>query len=155
MRWTLGIALAVLALALIALGGCTDAGDGGESDMMEGVWGYVASESEAQLEVDGSASADELVVDRVVAPDDAWLVVHLNDDGKPGERVGVQSIPEGESTNVTVELEGVEGDSVIVAVHADKGEPGEFDFDMEDPTGSPDRPYFVNEKELAQVVEVE
>lgn len=33
--------------------------------------------------------------------------------------------------------------------------PAELDFSMDDPAGSPDRPYFVDAKELAVVVPVE
>ena len=42
---------------------------------------------------------------------------------------------------------------VIVAVHADRGTVGEFDFDMMNKEMSPDRPFFVNEAELAAVVD--
>jgi hypothetical protein len=94
------------------------------------------------------------VVDRVLAPGDAWIVVHADDNGKPGMRIGLAHISKGESTDVKVELEDVTTAKVIVAVHADRGEKNEFDFDMMSPTMSPDRPYFVDEKELALVVTV-
>lgn len=145
------ILIAALA-ALLVLPGCAEPANTGHST--DGVWGYVASADDAQLDVTGTATDDELVVDRVMVPGDAWIVVHLNDDGAPGMRVGLAPVPEGESRDLVVALDDVEGDSLIVAVHADRGESGEFDFDMEDPTGSPDRPYFVDAKELAVVVEV-
>jgi hypothetical protein len=140
-------------LGALSLAGCTAAT--GEDHPTDGVWGYVASAGDAQIEVSGTATADELTVDRVLSPGDAWLVVHLDDDGKPGMRVGLQHIDAGESLGVTVALEGVTTGSLIVAVHADKGEAGQFDFSMDDPTGSPDRPYFVDRAELAVVVAVE
>lgn len=146
------VALAALALALLAFTGCATTGE--ETHPTDGVWGYVAAADDAQLEVTGPATADELVVDRVLSPGDAWLVVHLNDDGKPGMRVGLQHVAEGESLDVAITLDDVTGDTLIVAVHADKGTPGEFDFSMDDPAGSPDRPYFVDGKELAVVVSV-
>jgi hypothetical protein len=133
--------------------GCAPAGEAEHAT--DGVWGYVASANSAQLEVDAEQpGTTELVVDRVLAPGDAWVVVHLNDDGAPGMRVGLARVSAGESTGVRVQLEGDLAESVIVALHADRGTPGEFDFDMEDPTGSPDRPYFVGGAELAVVVSV-
>lgn len=140
-------------IGALGLSGCADASTE-ESHPTDGVWGYVAASSDAQLEISDTATADELVVDRVLAPGDAWIVVHLNDNGKPGMRVGLAHVPEGESLGVPVSLEEVTGDSLIVAVHADKGAADEFDFDMEDPAGSPDRPYFVDGAELAVVVDV-
>ena len=53
-----------------------------------------------------------------------------------------------------MQLEDVTTSNVIVAVHADRGEAGEFDFDMMNKEMSPDRPYFVDGKELATVVTV-
>ncbi|MDO8848749.1 MAG: hypothetical protein Q7W51_10235 [Coriobacteriia bacterium] len=141
-----------LALGALALAGCTT--DIEASHPTDGVWGYVAAADDAQLEIAGSATADALVVDRVLAPGDAWIVVHLDDDGAPGMRVGLQHVSEGESLDVAVALEDVTTETLIVAVHADKGAADEFDFDMDDPAGSPDRPYFVDEKELAVVVDV-
>lgn len=147
------IFIAALALTALGLSGCA-ASNNEAAHPTDGVWGYVAAAKDAKLEIVSDATTDELVVDRVVAPGDAWLVVHLNDDGKPGMRVGLQHISKGESRDVAVALKDVTTDSVIVAVHADKGTAGEFDFSMDDPTGSPDRPYFVDGKELAVVVSV-
>ncbi len=141
-----------LALGALALAGCTT--DIEASHPTDGVWGYVAAADDAQLETAGSATSDELVVERVLSPGDAWIVVHLDDDGAPGMRVGLQHISEGESLDVAVALEDVTTEKLIVAVHADRGTAGEFDFSMDDPAGSPDRPYFVDEKELAVVVNV-
>ncbi len=152
-RTPLRVLAAILAVGALVLTGCTT--DIAASHPTDGVWGYVAAADDAQLEVSGAASADELVVDRVLSPGEAWLVVHLDDDGKPGMRVGLQHIPAGESLDVAVALEDVTGDTLIVAVHADRGTTGEFDFSMDDPAGSPDRPYFVDRAELAVVVDVE
>ena len=145
--------VAAFVLSALALTGCTTTTEA--SHPTDGVWGYVAAADGAQLEISGTASADELVVDRVLSPGDAWLVVHLDDDGKPGMRVGLQHVSKGESLDIAVALEDVTTEKLIVAVHADKGASGEFDFSMDDPAGSPDRPYFVDGKELAVVVNVE
>jgi len=149
-------ALAVaLGLSALALGGCAAAGDGAKGEDMSGVWGYVASAKGAQLEATADQlGADTLVVDRVLTPEDAWLVVHLEVDGKPDQRVGLLHIDEGETLEAEIPLEGVTTPNVIVAVHADRGTAGTFDFDMDKAMASPDRPFFVDEKELAAVVAV-
>ena len=54
------------------------------------VWGYVAAADKAQLEVaENQDGVNELVVKRVLAPSDAWVVVHADMNGKPGMRVGL------------------------------------------------------------------
>ncbi|TDB37899.1 MAG: hypothetical protein D9V44_07575 [Actinobacteria bacterium] len=145
--------VAVLAVAVLGLAGCST-GDKAEEEAM-GVWGYVASGDDALIEVSESQpGVDALVVDRVLAPEDSWLVVHLEVDGMPGERVGLIAVPKGESTDVEIPLEGVTTPNVIVALHADRGVKGEFDFDMDAKETTPDRPFFVDSKELAKVIAV-
>jgi hypothetical protein len=147
------VAITVLALVLLGVSGCRASTKPKSDDM--GVWGYVVAAKNAQLEVaPEQPGVDTLLVDRVLAPEDAWLVVHLEVDGKPGMRVGLAQIAKGESTNVEIPLEGVTTPNVIVAIHADRGTPGTFDFDMAKATSSFDRPFFVDEKELARVVAV-
>jgi len=149
--------LVALALGALTLAGCSssaDADDKPAAMKLAKVWGYVAGEKFAQLEVGDQLGVDTLVVERVLAPMDAWIVVHLDDNGMPGDRVGITHISKGESLDVGVPLKGVTTEKVIVAVHADKGTPGKFDFDMMKKAMSPDRPFFVNEKELAKVVTV-
>lgn len=155
MKKTTRVALAAtLALALVALAGCTSPAEAEKSDNPD-VWGYVTADKAAQLEIaEEQMGVDELVVDRVLAPEDAFIVVHADDNGKPGERIGLQPIDKGESTNVKVKLDKVPTAKVIVAIHADRAKDDEFDFDMMAKEMSPDRPFFVNEKELAAVVTV-
>jgi hypothetical protein len=147
------VILAVMMVLGLALSGCA-----GQEEPTEGameVWGYVASADKAQLELDENQDGvNELVVDRVLSPGDAWIVVHADDNGKPGMRVGIAHIDKGESTNVKVKLEDLTTPKVIVAVHADKGTADEYDFDMMNKEMSPDRPYFVDGAELAKVVVV-
>lgn len=119
-----------------------------------GVWGYVTSGRDASLVVGENVSDERVMVEMVQSPEAAWIVVHENDNGKPGMRVGLAHIDAGISRMVEVELEGMAEGSLIVVVHADKGTLGEFDFDMDNMMGSPDRPFFVNGAELAEVVKV-
>jgi hypothetical protein len=148
-----GVTLAALAVAALAASGCASASTT-KMDTSK-VWGYVASADKAQLEVAQSQDGvNELVVKRVLAPSDAWVVVHADMNGKPGKRVGLAAVKAGETLDVKVPLEGLTTPKVIVAVHADRGTAGEFDFDMMNKEMSPDRPYFVDEAELAKMVTV-
>lgn len=147
---TVLIALTALALAAVALVGCSEPA---EKKMV----GIVTTAEASALQVDDQPGAGaELEVARVLAPDPSWVVVHLDDNGKPGERVGLLHVDKGESTGIAVELKsGVElTDKLIVALHADRATPGTFDFDMEKFEASPDKPYFIDGKELAVVVSV-
>lgn len=147
------VALAALAAISLTLAGCSAATQS-KTDTTK-VWGYVASPDKAQLDV--AANQDgvtDLIVKRVLAPSDAWVVVHSDVNGKPGMRVGLTHVSRGESLNVKVALKDLTTPDVIVALHADKGTPGTFDFDMMNKEMSADRPFFVNEKELAKVVTV-
>jgi len=146
------VALLTLALASAGLlAGCASESDGDEM----GVWGYLTTASNASIELDESQpGATELLVQRVVAPEPAWLVVHLDDDGMPGERVGIAAVPHGETRSVRIPLDEVTTSSLIVALHADRGEQDVFDFDMENKETSPDRPFFVDGAEVAVVVTV-
>jgi hypothetical protein len=143
----------VLALGAVALTGCASAKNM-ETDTAK-VWGYVAAPEKAQLEVaEVQNGVDNLVVKRVVSPTDGWIVVHADMNGKPGVRVGLAPVKRGESVDVKVPLKDLTTPKVIVALHADKGTLGTFDFDMMNKEMSPDRPFFVNGSELAKVVTV-
>ncbi|MFU8891277.1 MAG: hypothetical protein ACNA76_06430 [Anaerosomatales bacterium] len=121
--------------------------------MMVGV--VVAGENVALEVEDQAGSGDSIAVSRVVAPDDSWLVVHLDDDGMPGKRVGLLRVEEGEHEGVIVNLdEPVTTPNVIVALHADRGQRGTFEFDMDAFMRSPDKPYFVDFEEVAAAVAV-
>jgi hypothetical protein len=151
---TLVAAVAVVALALAGCAGAAKAGDTGAAPMKVGIRAQAA---EASLKVDDQpGAADSLKVAAVKAPEAAWLAVHLDDGGKPGKRIGIVSIPKGESTGVDVPLDRTQTltDKVIVAVHADRANAGKFDFDMERFDASPDKPFWVDGQELAVFVKV-
>jgi hypothetical protein len=143
--------LALLGVALLSAG-CMSTKTADNSGK---VWGYVAAADKAQLEVaENQNGVNDLVVKRVLAPSDAWVVVHADMNGKPGVRVGLVHVKKGESLNVRVPLKDLTTPKVIVALHADKGTLGTFDFDMMNKEMSLDRPFFVNGTELAKVVTV-
>ena len=147
------LAIAFAALALLGMTAYAFANAPAKGSM--GVWGYVAAEKNAQLDVAATQiGGKQIRVGRVLAPTDAWIVVHTDDNGMPGMRVGLKHVSAGETVDVTVPLKDVTTDKVIVAMHADMGTPNTFDFDMNKKTESADRPFFVNGKELAKVVSV-
>lgn len=151
MKRILSAAAVVIALAGVALfaTGCTS-NKSAEMDMGK-VWGYVASPDKAQLELaENQNGVDELVIKRVLAPTDGWLVVHADMNGQQGMSVGLTHVTKGESLNVKVPLEDLTTPKVIVSLHADKGTPQTFDFDMMNKEMSMDRPFFVNGAELAK-----
>lgn len=155
MKHTRILAVAAIGIGALALAGCVSNPAQAERSSNPKVWGYVAAADRAKLEVsDTQLDAKTLTVDRVLAPQDAWIVVHLDDNGKPGARVGLQHVSRGESADVKVKLKGVTTAKVIVALHSDRATKGKFDFDMMNKEMSPDRPYFVGGKELAKVVSV-
>lgn len=142
----LGVAL-TLGIGAIALANSGSAGT---------MVGVVATAREAALDVkDQPGSKGSIVVGSVTAPGPSWIVVHLDEGGKPGMRVGVLRIPGGTSTAVRVPIEPTGmSEKVIVAVHADRGVGGKFEFDMKAFEASPDKPYFVGGTELAREVVV-
>ncbi|MDO8964577.1 MAG: hypothetical protein Q7W30_08830 [Coriobacteriia bacterium] len=125
-----------------------------KADMMVGV---VAAKQNAALEVmDQPGATGAITVARVLAPDRSWIVVHLDENGKPGKRVGLQAVPTGESRDVQVKLDPSIKltDKLLVALHADRGIVGTFEFKMDNFDASPDKPYFVDGMELAMEARV-
>lgn len=142
--------LASIAIASLLVSGCTAEA----RDEAMGVWGLVADPSQAALEVDtAQTGSDTLVVKRVVAPCDCFLVVRPTSDGM-GVVNGSVKIPKGESRNVEIPLENLATEDVKVALHADCAGDGVLDFDPNKPERSVDRPIFVDRVELASVVAV-
>jgi hypothetical protein len=118
--------------------------------------GVVVTGEAAKLVVtDQPGASGSIVIDSLTVPGPSWIVVHLDEGGKPGPRIGLQAVPAGTSTHVTVPIDNVTlTGKLIVALHADRGVPGTFDFNMKAFGSSPDKPYFVDGKELAREVVV-
>jgi len=61
----------------------------------------------------------------------------------------------GETLDAIVELEPLPlTETLFVAIHADRGETGVFEFDMMDRVNSPDQPFFTGAEEVATAVTV-
>lgn len=121
-------------------------------------FGYQTPEGTAAIKVSNQQVKDaKLVVSLAKAPEPAWVVVHLDNGGMPGERVGLMAIPAGATKNAIVQLDASKmlTDQLFVAVHADRGESRLFEFDMMDKVNSPDQPFFVGPAEVATAVQVQ
>ena len=118
--------------------------------------GVVASRSTASLEVmDQPGARGSITVASVKVPGPSWIAVHLDDNGMPGKRIGLKAIPAGGSRDVLVTIDDVKlTDKLIVAVHADRGVVGTFEFSTDAFDASPDKPYFVGGMELAMETKV-
>lgn len=80
------------------------------------------------LTADGNA-----VVDLVVTPADAWVVIHADEDGQPGEVLGSARVPAGVSRSVAVPLDPLPTGSAIAVLYRDLGERDSFESPEVDP----------------------
>jgi hypothetical protein len=116
--------------------------------------GVIVAKNAASIEVmDQPGAKDAIRVAKVLAPGQSWIAVHLDDNGMPGKRIGLQAVPAGESRDIDVKIDDVKlTDKLIVALHADRGLVGTFEFSKDKFDSSPDKPYFVDGMELAMEV---
>jgi len=162
--------LAALIISCLAVSGCSASepnaasspapsagmGMGGGATGQGGnvMTGAVAASSNAALDV-GSAgeTASGIVVDRVLAPADGWVVVRST--VPPGAVMGAARVAKGVSRNVAVKLTAVDALDVRVALHVDRGNTGVLDFDAARPDRSSDRQVFVAGVALERPVRLE
>lgn len=94
-------------------------------------------------------SDGQVVVDQVVAPEAAWLVIRADEDGEPGAVLGYAAVAEGENEDVAVTVDPHQvTPTLYAALHQDAGRPGDFEFP------GPDTPWPV-EADAAVAFEVE
>ena len=149
---TLG-AVAACALALNA--GCASS-QSIAPKTTEGVWGFVATAQTASVALDNQrTSMGSIVVKRVVAPADCFLVVTSSDAGAVAPMlVGLARLKSGESTDVVISIMGLDSPSVEVTLYLDRGQKGRFESDPMNPASSPDRPVFVDGRPVSVVTQV-
>lgn len=120
--------------------------------------GVVASPGTMALEVsDQVGTRGKVMVDMVKVPDRSWIVVYLAGmGGMPGTFIGAKNIPQGESRDVAVLVgEDIElTEKVLVTVQADRGIRGRFEFDGDRFEASPDKPYYIGQKEFSRWIAV-
>lgn len=70
-----------------------------------------------------------VIIARAVADGPAWVVIHADDGGAPGEVLGYAPLEEGENNNVLVEIDAANATPILHAMlHEDEGEVGTYEF---------------------------
>ncbi|MDQ7028543.1 MAG: hypothetical protein Q9O62_01545 [Ardenticatenia bacterium] len=90
------------------------------------------AQMEPSVEVsDQDVTGNTVVVAKVVYDQAGWIVIHKDQDGKPGSIIGWAAIQAGENVNVQVTLqeELMETTTLWAMLHTDVGTIGEFDGD--------------------------
>ena len=73
--------------------------------------------------------AGDLIISRVVSPQDGWLVIYQQGDGELGDVLGFTAVSEGINNDLTVSIDPMEATETIIALlHVDQAPFGEFDF---------------------------
>ncbi len=97
------------------------------------------------LEDDG-----QLTIDRVVARIAGWVVIHADEEGEVGSVLGYVNVAEGESENITVEIDPFKASPTLYAMlHIDGGQSGSFEFP------GPDRPILIESDFVMEPFEVD
>lgn len=139
-------------------------GGGMESEVMNGT--ETKSEEEGMASVTSSMSgknsisvsdqkaSNTLILDEVIFEEDAWVAIHEDRDGLPGNVLGAAWFPAGTNTRVKVELlRGTkEGNTYYAMLHEDVGADHKFDTKIDKTIlGDDGKPVMVEFKALAEV----
>lgn len=150
-----GLAAAVALVTGAALLSYTVSRDG------QSMSGVIVDYDEAALDVaDQPGTTATLKIHRVVAPGPSWIVVSQvtmgdtigmmeepDPDAPPAPKprvLAIVAVGRGEARDLIVRLEPGESLTPMLSVvlHADRGIPGAYEFDMDRFAESPDKPYF-------------
>ena len=141
-------AIVTTVIAVLAVGLSSYAATRTEQPMV----GVVTAAGSASIEAtDQVGPAGQVVVHRVVAPDDSWVVAYIAElGGTAGESVGAALVV-GESLDVVVPLESnvAMSQKFVLALNVDSGVHGRFEFDPARFEASPDKPYYVGGSEVS------
>jgi len=86
-----------------------------------------------------------VLVDYVRLPGPSWIAIHVMENNVPGRLVGWVQRYEGESFDVQVPIEGASpGEMLMVTIHIDRNNIGDFEYEVEAPLTSIDQPYTAN-----------
>jgi len=123
------------------MGGGMGSSGGSTGGMVNGV---VAARSNAALDADDVRGTSQgIVVDRVIAPREGWLVARSTTP--PFSVLGTVAIAPGENAPKLIRLTAADGADALVALHIDRGAIGTFEFDPDRPRQSQDAAVYVNE----------
>ena len=82
---------------------------------------------------DQDASGGTVTIEKVVADQPGWLVIHITTDGAPGAVIGQAQVSEGSNEDVQVAIDLDQATSQLFAMlHLDAGTVGEYEFPGDD-----------------------
>lgn len=98
--------------------------------MSTNVFGQSETEMTPDVRISPTGIVDgKVIIARAVADGPAWIVIHADDEGAPGEVIGYAPLEEGENTNVAVEIDADAATPILHAMlHDDQGEVGTYEF---------------------------
>jgi hypothetical protein len=71
----------------------------------------------------------QVIVDQIVALQDGWVVIYVDDDGRKGAILGFSPIAKGTYESVVVSVDPLQaGDALHIGFHTDEGEIGTFEY---------------------------
>lgn len=89
---------------------------------------------------DQALESDHVTIAEVVSSGPGWLVIHADNQGRPGSILGFSPVAAGENAEVQVEISPAQAtDTMYAMLHTDAGDEGTFEF----PDG-PDAPVVVD-----------
>jgi hypothetical protein len=78
---------------------------------------------------DQAIDNSSVVVETVTSEKQGWIVIHADNNGKPGPVIGYAAVNEGENPAVTVEIDASKATPVLYAMlHVDAGAIGSYEF---------------------------
>jgi predicted lipoprotein with Yx(FWY)xxD motif len=97
------------------------------------VWFVLNPDAPSVTVSDQALEGDGVTIDRVVAAEPGWLVVHADNEGRPGPVVGHSSVAPGENDNVRVQIDTDMATPTLYAMlHMDRGTVGTYEFPGDD-----------------------
>lgn len=115
--------------------------------------GAVAAVENAALQVPKSGGEGGYVtVGRVLAPTDGWVVVRSTT--APGGILGKAWVPAGETKDLRIRLDVVDGPKATVSFNVDAGVRRRFEFNPARPVAGIDKPLYTDNKPLAVPIDI-
>jgi hypothetical protein len=116
--------------------------------------GVVADSDRASIDIGSSSrvSSEGVLVARVVAPSDGWVVV--DSALGAGRPLGITWVPEGESREVLVKLTAANAPRAVVSLHVDRGKARVWEYDPLRPGPSRDARVLVDRTPVAVALEL-
>ena len=96
---------------------------------------FVPRETQEEQVVESVATNEQEIIDNkvlvseVVSSGPGWIVIHADDEGKPGQILGYSPVGKGSNTNVVVDIDSYAATQRLFAMlHTDRGIIGNFEF---------------------------